>query len=229
MPLKILIAEDSETNRLLFSLTLSRLGHAVTMAVNGHEAVSLFTRHPYDLVFLDLNMPVLGGVETAYEMQKINANCTPIYAISGFAAPELEDRFPEAGIVRCLIKPLVRENLAEVEAECGFDVDAPAPSSVPEGLPRRVIESYMRELWSRGQVCPRLLKSGDTDALLREAHTIAGLAHMLNTPALVEAAQKVEASARGDTAVFAMAVRALSAGCLKVSQYLKSHLNAATG
>ena len=72
MPLKILIAEDSATNRLLFSMTMKRLGHAADIAVNGMEACQLFRGTHYDLVFLDLNMPVADGIRAAMEINRNN-------------------------------------------------------------------------------------------------------------------------------------------------------------
>jgi CheY-like chemotaxis protein len=62
MPLRLLIAEDSATNRLLLSMTMARIGIDADIAANGKEALALFHQHRYDLVFLDLEMPALMSV-----------------------------------------------------------------------------------------------------------------------------------------------------------------------
>jgi serine phosphatase RsbU (regulator of sigma subunit) len=61
---QILVVDDNADNRELLARILSRQGQAPTMAVNGQEALDLLRRRPFDLVLLDVMMPVMGGIET---------------------------------------------------------------------------------------------------------------------------------------------------------------------
>ena len=62
-PLRILLAEDNSTNQQLALLTLQRLGYRADVAANGLEVVELLRRHPYDLIFMDVQMPEMDGLE----------------------------------------------------------------------------------------------------------------------------------------------------------------------
>lgn len=217
MTLSILIAEDSATNRLLFSMTLARLGHKADIAVNGREALVFFRARPYDLVFLDLNMPLSDGIETAREIRKINTRHTPVYAISGFPAPEQELKFAGAGIARCLLKPLDRLKLDEVIAECGLQEKASAaPGEATSTSSSVLMRTYVSELRSRAQACLRDHADKDNDAFMRECHTIRSLAQMLGLDELERMAWAIEMRlGPGQEPPSPAAISGFAAACLK--------------
>ncbi len=194
MALKILIAEDSTTNRLLFSITMTRLGHEVDIAANGQEAVDMFKDNFYDLVFLDLYMPVMTGIEAAYAIKRFNTRNVPIYAISGLPPDDMAQRFQDVGIRRCLLKPMDREKITEVVREsCLIEKAANSPdvdSELP--APRRLMVSYVHELRSRGDACAVFYREGDFTGLFREARTIQSIAEMLGLPDLEKLACEIE-------------------------------------
>jgi CheY-like chemotaxis protein len=123
--LSILVAEDNEINALLMRSLLSRLGHKAVITTNGEEALESWLSaksagSPYDLVFMDIQMPQLNGIETTKRIRMLEAGQpgrrTPILALT--ANTLVEDRYAcfEAGMDGFLIKPLDRDKLAEAIA-----------------------------------------------------------------------------------------------------------------
>jgi two-component system sensor histidine kinase/response regulator len=115
--LRILLAEDSEDNRVLIAPYLRNTPHRLETAENGRVAVDMFKTNWYDLVLLDINMPVMGGHAAAAAMRAWErdqgANPTPIVALTGRAMAEDRARTLEAGCNGHLTKPIGREVLME--------------------------------------------------------------------------------------------------------------------
>ena len=92
---RILVVDDAELNRDLLSRRLSRDGHSVDVAVNGREALDLLAREPFDVVLLDINMPVMDGYETLERLKADSAlQHIPVIMITAVSEDE--------SIVRCL-------------------------------------------------------------------------------------------------------------------------------
>lgn len=196
MPLHILIADDSATNRQLFSLVAARMGHRADTAASGREALALFAQHAYDLVFLDLAMPVMDGYTLARQMQIRNPHRIPLYAISGYVDEAVELRALAAGFQACLQKPLDRAKIFAAAETLGAgsaeNMPRPPGAESESDIVPRLLPVYAQELRARAAACERYWKSGDMPALRREAHTLRALADMLNTAAVAAAASEVE-------------------------------------
>lgn len=107
---RILVAEDEAINRLFIESVLKMRGYHVTLAVNGQEALEHYKSGPFDLVCLDLGMPILGGLAAAAEIrayEKENGlGRTPIIALTGYAyQKDIEGCF-EAGMDDFMSKPI---------------------------------------------------------------------------------------------------------------------------
>lgn len=79
--LRILIVDDIAVNRKLLQLMLSRLGHKADMVTNGKEAIQALEMQPYDLIFMDLQMPILDGLRAAQAIRENLAHkrlCNPL-------------------------------------------------------------------------------------------------------------------------------------------------------
>ena len=106
-PLRILIAEDNELNLQLMGLMFQQLGFAFEVAKNGQEAVDKVREQDFDLVFMDVQMPVMNGFEATEEIRKI-ATKQPLIII-GLSANAFEDdqkKALEVGMDDYLTKPL---------------------------------------------------------------------------------------------------------------------------
>ncbi|MBV8055599.1 MAG: response regulator [Deltaproteobacteria bacterium] len=126
--LRILLAEDSEENRLLIAVYLRGTPHQLDTVENGHIAVEMFKIRRYDLLLVDVNMPVLDGYSAVASMRawerEQGGSATPIIALTGRAMVEDRVRAIEAGCNGYLTKPLRRAVL--MEAISRFTNTAPA-------------------------------------------------------------------------------------------------------
>ncbi|RME65777.1 MAG: response regulator, partial [Nitrospirae bacterium] len=120
-PLRILLVEDSPDNRLLIQSYLKKTPHTVEVAENGQEAVEKFKAGRYDLVFMDVQMPVMDGYTATKEIRKWekenNLEPTPIVALTAHALKEEEEKSLQAGCNAHLTKPIKKARLLEAIKE----------------------------------------------------------------------------------------------------------------
>ncbi len=104
---RILLVEDVEDNRDLARELLEAAGFSVREAVNGVEALELATSEPFDLVLLDLSLPVIDGWETLKQMRKHPDLATlPVVAITAHAMAGDRERALMAGFQGYIPKPI---------------------------------------------------------------------------------------------------------------------------
>jgi signal transduction histidine kinase/HPt (histidine-containing phosphotransfer) domain-containing protein len=108
--LNVLVAEDNPMNALLATNFLKRLGHSVATAENGKAALAALAEDRFDLVFMDLEMPVMDGLEAAQRIRRgeagrANSNI-PIVAMTAHAMKEFRDKCREAGMNDFVSKPV---------------------------------------------------------------------------------------------------------------------------
>jgi two-component system, sensor histidine kinase and response regulator len=118
-PLHILLAEDSLFNQKVAVSMLSLDGHTVTVANNGREAVEAFARQPFDLVFMDLQMPEMDGKEATGRIrlqQEMSGMRVPIIAMTAHAMAGDREKCLAAGMDDYISKPIGRDELAAVVA-----------------------------------------------------------------------------------------------------------------
>ena len=112
--LEILVAEDNAVNQRLATRMLEKRGHRVTVVGNGREAVELLERSSYDLVLMDVQMPLLDGIEATTlirEREKGTGIHQPIVALTAYAMKGDQDRCLAAGMDGYLAKPIRPEEL----------------------------------------------------------------------------------------------------------------------
>ncbi|MGM0579746.1 MAG: response regulator [Bacteroidota bacterium] len=117
---KILIAEDNEINAMVFSSFLEEWGCHSSFAINGLEALQMVQEDEYDLILMDIHMPVLNGIQATKKIREFNKNI-PIVALT---ASDLEQDFNGAqiaGISDYLIKPISSQLLHSVISKCLLD------------------------------------------------------------------------------------------------------------
>lgn len=113
--LSILVAEDNRTNQKVISKILDRVGHDVTIAENGEAALEALHENAFDLVLMDVNMPVMNGIEATklYRFGELGQRRVPIVALTADATPEVSRRCEQAGMDGCLTKPIEPARLVE--------------------------------------------------------------------------------------------------------------------
>lgn len=121
MPYNILIVDDSETVRAVLARTLEMAGVAVTtlyQASNGIEALALMKGHWIDLVFSDINMPGMGGVEMIEKMQESDLLATvPVVVVSTEGSKTRIDDLLSKGVRAYIRKPFTPEKVKAVVEE----------------------------------------------------------------------------------------------------------------
>ena len=120
-PLRVLVAEDVELNRDLLSDMLGRHGHEVVFATNGEEAVALATKRTFDLVLMDVQMPVMDGVEATRRIRRLPppAGHVPIVGLTANVLASERERYLAAGMNGCIGKPIVWPELFAALARHG--------------------------------------------------------------------------------------------------------------
>ena len=107
----ILLVEDNRLNQKLATIMLKKAGYKLEMALDGKQALDMVTANPkkYDLVFMDINMPIMDGREATRQMRKKGFKDLPIIAMTADVLDEDRDLCFEAGMNDFIPKPIKRE------------------------------------------------------------------------------------------------------------------------
>ena len=105
--LNILVAEDDDQNQSMMKLILSRQGHNIKSAWNGNEAIAAVQFGDIDLVFMDVHMPEMDGLETTRQIRlwENNKKHVPIVILSGSVPNNITDEYKKAGADTFILKP----------------------------------------------------------------------------------------------------------------------------
>ncbi|MGB0415462.1 MAG: response regulator, partial [Coraliomargarita sp.] len=129
--LRVLVAEDNTINQKVARMTIERFGATVDLAANGQEVLGLVDRFGYDLILMDIRMPVMNGVESCKRLRSKGIH-TPIYALTADAMKGDRERFLEAGMNGYLSKPLVEADLAELLVNYRINAQEPLEDEVTD-------------------------------------------------------------------------------------------------
>ncbi len=229
-PLRILVAEDNETNQQVVSLMLERLGHQAELVENGLMALDRLSERSFDLVLMDLQMPVMGGQEAVRllrEQEKSTGRHLPVVALTAQAMRGDKEDCLLAGMDDYLCKPLDLNSLAHVlDAHTdSVSLSRATPSSTPPGRDTQGKEGYVdftalrRRIGDTPQIFAKIstLFERDTQVLLAqlesqiaaagapmkgaEAHTLKGtLRNVCANGAAEQAAELEHSTGDGDWA-----------------------------
>ena len=189
--LDILLAEDNTINQRLATRLLERIGHRVTLAQNGEEAVHAATRGHFDLVLMDIQMPVMGGVDATAAIrqwsEEVGGEHIRIIAMTAHAMKGDRERYLGLGMDGYVSKPVMIDELT-AEIRRVLD-DMPAPETVE---PRAGHTVGPRPAEIGFNYARALAQTGGDPALLRE---LAGI-FLIEGPGRLESL--TSAALRGD-------------------------------
>jgi len=117
--LHVLLAEDNRVNQKIATRLLEKRGHHVVLAVNGEEAIAALAQRSYDLVFMDVHMPGMDGIEATIairEREKLTGLHQPVIALTALAMIGDRERCLAAGMDGYLSKPIDLQKLDEILA-----------------------------------------------------------------------------------------------------------------
>ena len=112
--MKILLAEDNATNRILATRLLEKHGHTIVVAENGRQAIEIFERQKVDVALMDLQMPEMDGLEAIHairEKERTAGGHLPIIALTAHAMKGDRERCLEAGADEYVTKPIRTQEL----------------------------------------------------------------------------------------------------------------------
>jgi CheY-like chemotaxis protein len=117
--LRVLLAEDNAVNQRLISRLLQKMGHQVTLAADGQAALHFLSENEFDLIAMDMQMPVMDGIEATQKIRATGAASgghIPIVAMTANAFEEDRRRCFDAGMDGHVVKPVSAQSIrAEIE------------------------------------------------------------------------------------------------------------------
>ncbi len=116
VPLRVLVAEDHPVNRKVVGLLLQSMGHQVSFAENGEQALAWVRAHDVDVVLMDIHMPVMDGLSCARHIRALTGPKArvPIVALTADVMNDAAEQALNSGMNAFLAKPLQKEQLAAV-------------------------------------------------------------------------------------------------------------------
>ena len=205
---RVLLVDDVELNRELAEELLKRRGLMVDVACDGAEAVQAVAQQRYDLVLMDLHMPVLDGLAATREIVALGLDCGPIVALTASNTEAQVAACREAGMVGHLLKPfhereldkLLTDHLRPDLARIGGVAESAIPDLSGEARAREdFIETMGKDAAVKlgGLLLVQLdgkFQSDDLEILESDGHSLAGSAGLLGFDTLGADARKVESA-----------------------------------
>lgn len=198
-PMKILLVEDESINRRFAQKLLENAGNQVVPAINGKEAVDYFIKNEFDLILMDIQMPVMNGYEASRTIRQLELSThkhTPIIALTAYSLQEELDKCFASGMDDCMIKPVNLPELYKkleqklmtepiIETTRSSEIDMPVQSCMNQDEFRKnqnQDNEFMVEIIDMFlHICPEYMKNirqsiaqKDPETLQKAAHTLKG-------------------------------------------------------
>ncbi|MCP4578486.1 MAG: response regulator [Deltaproteobacteria bacterium] len=222
--LRILLAEDDAASQMMTSILLEkRMGHRVDIAHNGAEAVKMAEANPYDIILMDVNMPVMDGLKATREIRRSGCEI-PVLALTASAMKGDRERFLGAGMDGYLSKPINVNILEDVFLDycqgrlvespegvrtCSKEIQDKPEINFFETNEQRALKvdlslSDYQEILAQFIVLRKLdmqelgdaFEGGDLDSVYQLAHKIKGSAKMLALEDIAVSASNIEQAVR---------------------------------
>ena len=210
--LKILLAEDDLANQKMTMLMLEKMGHSVELAEDGARAVEMARSRTYDIILMDMQMPVMGGLEATEELRQAKVK-TPIVAMTASTMKGDRERFLKAGMDDYIAKPIKKRVLHEAlnrhagqkpvpETPDPDYVTLPPVETIAEdlGLDQEqyweILAGFIDDKKKDMEDLAGGLARGDTKLVAQLAHKIKGSALNLRLDSLAKPAANIEKAAK---------------------------------
>jgi len=211
---RVLLAEDNIVNQKVVVGMLSPRGHVIDVVTNGEEAVDAVRNRIYDVVFMDVQMPLMNGLEATKAIRDLEAQTerhTRIIAVTAHAMKGNREECLAAGMDGYLAKPIDRSALlAVVEKNALFGVPPTVTTGVDleamrtrlggdEELMGEIMRLFLDDYPDRLANIAGAVRDGDADAVRIAAHTLKGAAAQLSATTVAACASTLEQAADGAT------------------------------
>ena len=199
---KVLVAEDTESNRYVMERLLIELGCDVTSVENGAAAVEAVRREGFDLVLMDVMMPIMNGEQATQTIRGLAgpASRTPIIGVTAHSLQSERERLLSAGMTACLAKPVRREALETAiqtamisgrdtgrdSARFDHDLFRRAFLDLPKAYRERMREAAKTDISKYAADVLAAVDSKDEEALSRASHSLTGVSLNVGAIGIVE-------------------------------------------
>tara|TARA_R110002012_G_scaffold109617_1_gene253593 strand:- start:106121 stop:109399 length:3279 start_codon:yes stop_codon:yes gene_type:complete len=216
---KILIVDDNTINRQVASQILMKSGFKTDLAFSGPAAIEKVKNNEYDLILMDIQMPIMDGVTATKEIKKLSKAIPPIVAMTAYSMKEDRQRFLDMGMDDYLAKPIVSSILLDVIQQNlpGFTskssnseentpktsngnelelIDKKTLQQLSKYADKPTIKSFFEEfeIEAKSLILESINaeKTSDMEKILNNLHTLKGNAGTLGIRSLEEQAKKIE-------------------------------------
>ena len=214
--LRILLAEDNLTNQMVAVRMLTAAGHSVETAIDGKEAFAKVKSEDFDVIYMDISMPVMDGLEAAFLIRALPEpkNKVPIIAMTANAVVGDRERFLDAGMSRYLSKPIRKSDIlaALVDIEI-FDskIQDTSTNFIPIKLPLIenseleklaeelgadilpiVLRQFIAEVELRCPMAHRAFSQRDLEGVRKATHALSGICATVGAQQLHRQAEAIE-------------------------------------
>ena len=209
-PMRVLVVEDNPVNTKLALRMLERLGQRSDMAANGAEALEALERQPYDVVLMDIQMPVMDGIAATKAIRAKWGDAGPrIVGLSAHALASEREKALAAGMHDYLVKPLELRKLEgvlqRVQPAAGTrppvaeTLDAAPLQALLEDLGAADLAAVLDTFFDFAPTLAQRMEAGardeDRDAVNRAAHTLKSNAAMMGATRLSSVCEELETGA----------------------------------
>jgi signal transduction histidine kinase/DNA-binding response OmpR family regulator/HPt (histidine-containing phosphotransfer) domain-containing protein len=228
-PLRLLVAEDNNINRILMQTALTRLGHTVSLAENGVEAVDAVRRETFDVILMDIEMPEMDGEEAARRIRADHGAKPAMVALTAHAGETHRERFLSIGFDGYLAKPIDFEALEALLGELtaggvsagSGEPTAPSAASIVPGRIESLIEAldpetvasmldkFADSLETARPTLTAMREKGDLAGMAAQAHALRGMSLNFGAQILAETARTAEQKLASGTALSQVEMKTL--------------------
>jgi CheY-like chemotaxis protein len=212
--LDLLLAEDNLVNQTLATRLLTKLGHKVTLAKNGLEAVAHWQSGQFDAILMDVDMPEMNGYEATEkirELEQLTGRHIPIVAMTAHAMQGVREECISHGMDGYLTKPINTEALLNELDDLGQRLGAEVLDEQPQQelavadfeqarksmddsveLFNEIVRLFLEDAPPHMQHIKDGLAQNDVKVVLHSAHTLKGMAGIFAAERVMHLAEKVE-------------------------------------
>ena len=218
--LRILLAEDNVVNQEIAATLLTKRGHSVVVAKDGEQALSTLDKEVFDLVLMDVQMPVMDGLEASIAIRKRELNTgrhIPIIAMTAHAMKGDREKCLEAGMDGYISKPISVKALMqaiETVSPGGAQLETISATANANALPlvnrqalmlqvgddldllRTIVSLFKAEVPGNLAAIRAAIESNNVESLSNLAHSLKGMLGNFSSPAANQAALRLETMAQ---------------------------------
>jgi CheY-like chemotaxis protein/HPt (histidine-containing phosphotransfer) domain-containing protein len=205
--LRVLVAEDNPVNQRLMKELLKKRGYSVTLANDGKEAIDLLSKRRFDVVLMDIQMPVMGGLDATLAIRKKEKESSariPIIATSAHAMVSDRHTALEAGMDAYLVKPILPSELYEtIDRLTGRESDKPIDErSLLDGVGgdrqilRKLIKIFLEDSGRMLKTLRNAVESRNADLIAASAHALKGASANFGRNSVFNTATQLEQAGR---------------------------------